>query len=186
MFPDLRRHPSPRQLAQALDRLPEGERAIILRTWDCADHHYRHTKLPFDQAQLGALLERYPDKPKSLASFDRAHRKYPLLLPWPIKRGDKPPWIEDTPIDDQQVMLTRRDQIDVGQMFYLPPVEVEDELGTKRLARLIIDRSGAVRGALLSAAAMLSGFCLLDAMDGKLDGIIHWCAVLAEWQVIWH
>ena len=37
---------------------------------------------------------------ETITSYSRAHRKYPMLLPWPILHGQRPPW-EDAILSDE-------------------------------------------------------------------------------------
>jgi hypothetical protein len=178
MFPELRLELTPRALRDQLETLPLHERKIIERAWECVDRHYRATRTRLERFDLEHFLKDYIDKPKSLSSFDRAHRKYPLLLPWPIEYGMVRPWEQP---DVTPLVMKPEDEIAAGQLILDEHgAYVLEPNGVKRPARLIAGSNGTVMWMTSSVAAAVSGFALLDGMDGKLDGAIHWCHVLAE------
>jgi hypothetical protein len=176
MFPELRLELSPRQL---LESLPLHERKIIERVWECAAHHYRYTRVRFERVDLeGLLKDLFHDRPRSLSSFDRAHHRHPLLLPWPIEHGMQRPWEH---VDEQAVVLKADDQIAAGQLvFDQSGAYVQDAGGGLRRAKLIAAPNGVVTWTVPSLAAAVSGFSMLDGLDGKWDGVIHWCHVLTD------
>jgi hypothetical protein len=76
--------------------IPASVPPIVARIWQAADVYYADPRRFFEPptyAQLSKVLyDLYPDKAGSTATIFRAHSKFPTLLPWPIRRGMRPPW----------------------------------------------------------------------------------------------
>jgi len=162
--------------------LAEHTRKAVDRGWECALHHYKHTKARLEREDLRQLLlALYNDSPRSLSAFDRAHRICPLLLPWPIQYGQRPPWeggdIDDTPIDPRPVDLRDyQGEISSGQLVLGEdgptvdgkPVRLEVVKGVVRVLGTTFT----------GVAATFSAIAIADGMDGTIDQTIHWCRVV--------
>ena len=181
MFPQPK--PSPSECLTRLQSIPPIDRLIIERAWECALDRYAHNKTPaLQQVELKQRIRaKYkPDKPYSGSSWDRAHREYPELLPWPISYGQRPPW-EGVALDADPVEPAREDQAPVG-VLVLPEGTVFESADGQRVAarHLNVLCNGVLRWPLGIVAAGFASFLLLDGMDGKYDHVIHWCWVFAE------
>jgi hypothetical protein len=162
------------------DLLPE----IVVRIWQAARRHYATgTHRTMTRIQLVKQLEADPGKPASTSTVDRARHDYPKFLPWPIKRGQLPPW------ETQPEILA--DLTDAT-----PPVTTTTEIhrivefgddGTFHEVQVISDSNGLLRLAshvrhiLPALIAGTFGFVLIDVMsDGRADGLIRWCMLLGQ------
>lgn len=184
MFPGIRSQYSAQQCLELLMSLPPLKRLIIERVWDCAEVHYRTLYAPeIKLVHLNSLLRRkYADEPRSISAYSRAHRDYPMLLWWPILRGQRRPWEgavmpEDAPVErtENDSVLPRGEQILAGQLrfrdgvFYMDdmPVELWGEDGIVR-----------VRSLVNLIAASIATAIMVDDLDGKLDGALRFCHML--------
>lgn len=178
MFPELRRRLTPAEYRTRLETLPEGERLIIIRVWECADRYYKNSSTVYDmdREELRLRLRRYPDGPTSLSSVDRAHHRHPDLLPWPIKRGMRPPWAE---IEPELEPITRAPADGVSGT-QLALIDVVDPTGGKKTkAALVVRENGQVYARLMAAmTGMAATIVMMDGLDGKIDQIVHWCRFL--------
>jgi hypothetical protein len=164
------------------DMFPDLLPDIVVRIWRAHLRHYRTGthKVP-SREELVRYLEADPGKPASAATIDRARRQYPRLLPWPIRRGQQPPWLIDpsllaeygAPVEvpaTDHVRLVAFDEHGGATALEV----VADEHGILRLVSRWRDHSAAF-------AAGMVGTVMLDVMtDGRLDGIIRWCRILVK------
>ena len=148
---------------------PDDLPPIVQRIWDVVLHkHYAGAthQTPTRQAIANLLLEHYRDQACSLASVNRAFHTYPHLLPWPIRRGQLPPWIEEPKpeavVDCEPLRLMAFG--DDGQPCIVEAV-VDKRTGVPRI----------ITHAVAAGFAMVP---LLDALDGVTDHVIHWCRIL--------
>ena len=84
------------------DMFPDLIPDIVVRIWRAHQRHYRtQTRKPPTREQLRSYLEADPGKPASKSTINRARNDYPkLLTPWPIRRGQRPPWLSDPTVLD--------------------------------------------------------------------------------------
>lgn len=192
MLPELGQPPySPRHYRDLLEACPD--RKIIERVWECALHHHGTTRAPFTITDLDVLLkDLFNDRPNSVSSYSRAHVKHPLLLPWPIERGMRPPW-EGVEPDEAAIVVVDQDRAALGQLgtdedgvLYAGghPVEVNGdpvEITEDGLLRVRLSRALHVlrNPRLTMVAAGFVVYPVLDGADGRYDGIVHWCHVFA-------
>jgi hypothetical protein len=174
-------------LHQQLDMFPEI-REIVVRIWEAALAHYATgtRKVLTREALSDRLREDGTNGPHSLSTIDRALHKYHELLPWPIKRGMRPPW--ETPpekaptseslhvIDDEPIELRPGDRVRLASF---------DERGAIRMVEAVLDEDGIPRGItrLISStsavvAATMTAALVLDCLDGQVDTIIRWCCII--------
>ena len=119
-----------------------------------------------------------PTLPASVETIRRARKTFPDLLPWPIKRGQLPPWRTKPELLEKLIDATPLElkAPDVLHLQTLEGVTVEVSMGADGVYR-IVRWMGGIAGAVAAAcAAML----VLDGMDGHLDHVIHWCLLLAK------
>lgn len=147
---------------------------IVERVWQAADRFYETGTLRdatwTDIVRL--LKEDDPSLPASQSTVDRAHRRFPNLLPWPIKRGMRRPWLSEPEVVEDQLerMLVEVTSLDDGK---------------KRTEEVVVDENGVLRllnrwrRGFPNVAAVFSGVWLLDVLsDGRLDGIVRLCRLL--------
>lgn len=136
---------------------------IVVRIYRAAGRYYaspRHQNPP-TRAQLQSLMM-YDEfnAAGSKSTIDRARHDHPEYFPaWPI---------EAEPHPDLHPMLA--DELIAGQ---LPPVGTQLEIITSdgQLLKGHIRKIGPL-------AAAFMGWLIIDALDGKLDGMVHWCQLL--------
>jgi hypothetical protein len=158
---------------------PEVPPDIVERIWQAADWHYKQPGVPKRLTRETLSRRLYEDKsngPYSPSTIDRVRKKYPNLVPWPIERGQKRPWLTQPSQPSGETVDPPPDIVARSFSFHdddrNQPVEViADENGILRLASRWKHVSAA-------AAAAVSGFNLLDLLsDGQLNGVIRWCTL---------
>lgn len=173
---------------ETVDMFPDLLPEIVVRIWKAHDRHYATgTRTPPTRAQIERYLkddETYG--PSSLSEIDRARKRYPKLLPWPILRGQRRPW-EAKPdlLDDLVDYHSGGDLRLVGDE---PPLRRALLRGVNgEVIEAMADASGRVIQLVLRdttasvAAAALFVFGVLDQLsDGRLDGVVHWCHFLVK------
>jgi hypothetical protein len=93
-----------------IDSLPEDTPDVVRNIWTAALEYYDsgpRYRLTREQAARRAYI--------SPRTFDRARKKYPDLLPWPIRRGDRPPWEANPDLFSNQRIDQERTMIEVRQ-----------------------------------------------------------------------
>ena len=185
MFPGMFSRPSPEDLRALLMSLKPSVRTIICRSWECKQKHFfnpdgtpRSNPGAFDREALRYRLRRhYTDRPNSVSSFDRAHHDWPQLLPWPMTADMTPPWESSASADDDQAL-----PVDLRQQVPLfPVIALPDESGATRRCQLVLRADGVVAARVISGmVAVISVIVTMDGLDGKVDGVIHWCRVLID------
>jgi hypothetical protein len=116
-----------------IDSFPDRLPGIIVRYWLAHERWYAAGKLepPTREQFEGFLRNVDPAKAFSRSSVDRARKRYPRLMPWPVTRGMPLPWIAhpevlaelDSPVSadgHQQLELLAAD----GQAV---PVRIDDD-----------------------------------------------------------
>lgn len=175
--------------AQTEQLFPDLIPDIVVRIWKAVGRHYdTGTRLMPTREMIVRLLAEDADKPASLSTVDRARRDFPDLLPWPIKRGQQPPWltrpdmlIEHHPLGSvasADGLLSDSTQLHLRW-------EASDEHGRRQTVEAVTDEHGVLRlvtrwrDTTATVAAALASFGLLDLLsDGRLDGVVHWCRLL--------
>jgi hypothetical protein len=195
MFPAIRPQYSTQQCFDLLEALPPLKRVIIERVWECALSHYRTTNRLLTLADLKSLFNRKytnNDGPKTITSYSRARAKYPMLVPWPIRKGQRPPWeggvrAEAAPVErkdddaaesDESLFrkLAPGDQVAAGQLtfrdgnFYL----------NGKLAAMEALENGLVRWRPIVGlvAAGLATAVMVDSLDGVMGDGLRFCHML--------
>jgi len=157
---------------------PEVIPDSVARIWKAVLDWYRlnHFGTPTVQQIVDRMLLNDPALPSSVEYIRQRRIKHPDLLPWPIRRGQRPPWLHELtqPIDETPVVLNPSDTL---HLTTLEGVQVEVAVGEDGILRIVRRWSGGIAGATAVAYAAL---IILDGMDGTYDHIIHWCRVLAS------
>jgi hypothetical protein len=163
---------------------------IVQRIWAA---HAAHFSGPYRNVRLTMLvlcghLEKplghpeWENLPSSQSTVERARRKYPKLLPWPMTRYMRPPW-EDQPevLADPNVVVPRaedRSDHPSGEVRLLATLDGDS-------LPVVVDVNGIVRvlknlpSSLVAAAAMLTGIHVTDGLDGRMGDALHWCHFVA-------
>lgn len=146
-------------------------------------HRYFHAARTFVPPTYEQLAGRLKDdrtlQPFSLSTIHRLRRRYPGLLPPKITRA----WLEheaqrygwDPPPDPVELHARERTYVHVthGGAEHLVEVEIDKDGLLRALAPL--------RNASAALVAVVFGFGILDVLsDGRLDGVVRWCHLLAR------
>jgi len=156
---------------------PEVIPDAVARIWKAVLDWYRLNRFgaPTVQQIVDRMLLNDPALPASVEYIRQRRLKHPDLLPWPIRRGQRPPWLHEAllPIDEAPVVLAPTDTL---HLTTLEGNTVEVIVGEDGLLHLVRKWSGGMTSGLVAA---LTAFIWLDAVDGHIDRVIHWCRVLA-------
>jgi hypothetical protein len=158
---------------------------IVRRIWaEILAYHATDTPVRLTQRMIAERLERrHPDQPCGLRTVQRAFHDYrKTLLPWPVWRGQRPPWepqpeqvdeaVDPTPIAPQVADHLWLEAFDE----HGEPHTVEAAIGPDGILRVIADRAQRLTALIAAAYAAV---VLLDSMDGHVDHVIHWCRVIS-------
>ena len=153
---------------------------IVVRIYHAAAVYYadpRHFKEPTRDQLHKILAGDASGESSSLSTLDRARNAYPEWFPhWPIPRN---------PIVHPALGLALMSKLPGPA----PPGGVQLELlavdpatGERRRVEVKTDEAGrAYLGRIVTTlVAGGMGLCVIDAADGRLDGVIHWCALLMQ------
>lgn len=159
------------------DHLP----AVVLNYWDAiAKYHRTQTRR---EPTLDEIAKRMDI---GVSTLYRARKKHPDLMPWPVARGQRPPWEptpEPEPIAPEPLNLV---PLDLQPELRLV---TRDEDGQEHMLPVVVDQQGLVRvvshtRTLVVATATLATPVLWRVLDfvsdGRVDGAVKWCHLAAR------
>jgi len=156
------------------DMFPALVPPIAVRYWKAIDRYFSipgNIDPPTVKQVVDQMIALDADKPASPSTIDRACRRFPQFCPKPkdIHRWMRPPW-EPQPhkVMQQAAEIPRRVLLDCTDEATGLHTQVEAEADQTGLLRLVS------RLPVLLVAGV-GTLAVLDTMDGKVDGAIHWC-----------
>lgn len=161
-------------LREAIDSLPDIRPPIIRYTWAAKLHHdSKNSREPFTLEQCESILKNRVH-PWSRSTISIAVRNHHDLLPWDElkRRGARPPWEAHPELLEgpapQPADTDLQPLLQMGDYIFMAPKN-------GGLVRVVRTGQGLAAAAVLFALAPL-----LDLLsDGKMDGWIAWCHILA-------
>ena len=162
--------------------------------WAAHDRHFAtHGSRPDLTYERVVTLLEMAGVSSSKSTIERARREYPHLFPphWPLRREDKRPWLDEPSL----LLLPRRlpQKQSIAQNSSTPPelqqhvlIATMFDTRTSRLVEIECTMdpttgrlSPWVARLYVLAMASLSTAAMLDLSDGRIDGMVRWCRVLA-------
>jgi|GEM_PF-3062512 len=177
----------------------------VSRLWDAHDLHLvSGSSLPFDRARAKTMLKLLDGGASSDAHITRLLEQYgpygtitPNCVWLPILDWQERPWIEARRRAGDETLPPRREDLNAttaAVVENLLECAEEEGLGAQvesALLKVIQALRARQRGKVCAALAMLLAFVpmvaysALDATsDGRLNGVIRWCHVVAELRIL--